>query len=105
MLVLRSNVDGARVTAGALELGHTPLTADVAPGELDLVLSHEGYMPARRKVTIPAGGTESIRMDLVPLAGGPPQALRASFLFGFAYGVTPPASAALLAAPGGRAAA
>ena len=66
-LVVTSNVTGARISIdGRSEAGWvTPYTfRDLSAGGHNVVVSSNGYDDANRSVTVPAGNTESIRLEL-----------------------------------------
>jgi hypothetical protein len=90
-LVVRANVDGASVSIDGQLAGKTPLDVAVPAGPHRIDLTKSGYAPARRDVTVTAGGSQEIREYLAPSGGGGggsggTAAGRSRFGFGFLLG-------------------
>ena len=62
-LKITSQPPGATISLSGSDLGTTPYTGQVAPGEYDLVLSKMSYRSTNRRLSIKAG-TESIDVQL-----------------------------------------
>lgn len=94
-LVVRSNVEGAKVTIDNVPLGVTPFEAELPAGPHQVAISAPGYATAYRDVDVPAGGTEEIRERLERIGGegdpgsdgtdGVPK--RTHWVLGMAYGL------------------
>jgi hypothetical protein len=88
-LVIASNVDGAEVVLDGELLGRTPYQGAVPTGKHLLVVTHPGWQSAQRELSVHAGGSEQIRVDLSkdPTAPPEPEPPRpARWLFGIGYG-------------------
>jgi formylglycine-generating enzyme required for sulfatase activity len=69
-LVLRSRPTGASVTIGGAYRGRTPLELDVRPDLQQAVsLTREGYEPATRELSVAAGESAVVEVDLTPILG------------------------------------
>jgi hypothetical protein len=65
-LTVESSAAGARVLVGSTVMGNTPLAPlRVNAGKATIVVEAEGYEPFRQEVTLPGGGTATVRADLV----------------------------------------
>jgi tetratricopeptide (TPR) repeat protein len=68
-LSVHANVAGATVRIDGQVVGVTPLDIAVPAGAHRIDIEHPGHAPARRDVTVAAGGREEIREYLSPVAG------------------------------------
>jgi hypothetical protein len=73
-LAVTCNVEGAQVLIGDREVGtisEEPLVIeDLEPGEVNVEVRHDEYESFRRTVTIEAGGTQALDVELVAVGGG-----------------------------------
>jgi PEGA domain len=73
VLSVRCDVPDARVTVNGRKVGQTPLLElEVAPGLLDVVVSHEGYLEEHQRVAASAGRDYPVTLHLT--ASAPPVA-------------------------------
>jgi formylglycine-generating enzyme required for sulfatase activity len=69
-LAVRSAPAGANVTIGGVYRGRTPLEFDVRPDVTQAVaVSHEGYEPAQRSVSVASGARQTIDVSLEAILG------------------------------------
>ena len=69
-LAVRSSPAGANVTIGGVYRGRTPLEVDVRPDVTQAVaVSHEGYEPAGRDVSVASGARKAIDVSLEAILG------------------------------------
>lgn len=63
-----SNVEGAAIEVGGRDHGETPVAAALSldPGEHDLQLRQEGYVPFRARLLVSRGVTTAAYADLLP---------------------------------------
>lgn len=113
-LTVQSQPSGASVTIDGRAAGETPLAIELPPGAHDLTLSAAGHAASRKKISLAAGVSEIVSIDLLPLYGAPGPAPRfipwqpigwASVLIGVAAaaagGVTLYFDGAKVSCPGG----
>jgi hypothetical protein len=74
-LVLDSSVPEAEVSLDGEPLGQTPVTRLLKPGKHEVRVSHPGYYPVERLVTVEAGQTTHDVVRLVAVPGAAPPAL------------------------------
>jgi hypothetical protein len=74
-LVLDSSVPHADVTLDGEPAGQTPLTRLLKPGKHELRVSHSGFYPVQRLVTVNAGQTTRDVVRLLAIPGTEPLAL------------------------------
>jgi hypothetical protein len=68
-LMVESNVPGASVVLDGEPIGLTPVTRTLKPGKHELRLSHTGFYPVERLVTVEPGKTTRDVVRLVALPG------------------------------------
>jgi tetratricopeptide (TPR) repeat protein len=66
-LRIRANQDGATVIVDGREVGESPLSVPITtqPGEHEVMVEKEGYLPFRSQVNVQAGGDTTAYADLV----------------------------------------
>jgi TonB family protein len=67
-LTIASVPSGARVSLGQAVRGVTPFKGSVRAGRLSVTVEKEGFKPWKRDVTIGAGGAQTLRAELEPVA-------------------------------------
>lgn len=72
VLFVESNPKGAQVLVNGRVVGNTPLNATLNPGSYTLELRHSGFSPFRTRVTVQAGRTTRLSVNLVSIAPSPP---------------------------------
>jgi hypothetical protein len=70
-LTVQSQPSGASVTIDGRAAGETPLSIELPPGAHDLALSASGHAASRKKISLAAGVSEILSIDLLPLYGAP----------------------------------
>jgi len=65
-LRIRSNVEGAKVIVDGREVGESPIAAPITlePGEHEIFVEKEGYLPFRGQVNVQAGADTTAYADL-----------------------------------------